>query len=102
MATTEAIKSTLRQRHKLSATADVRMITTKLAVGTDLSNPYKFTARITTDALDRQDEVVIPDGGQFSDFLNCGAIFWNHDYNKPVGYPDKSKAIVKGQNFVEA
>jgi len=98
-----ALKNALRERHKLSASADVRMITTKLAVSSpESSNPYKFTARITTDAIDRQDEVVIPEGGQFLDFLNSGAIFWNHDYNKPVGYPDKTKSIIKGQNFVEA
>ncbi len=92
----------LRQRHKLKDDTKVGILNTLLVVKSEQSDPYKFTARITTDAVDRQDEVVIPSGGMFAEFLASGAIFWNHDYTKPVGYPDKTKQIIKGENFVEA
>lgn len=92
----------IRKRHKLAESIDVRSVTAGLEVKEAASDPYKFTARITTDALDRQDEVVVPEGGQFGEFLSSGAIFWNHDYNQPVGYPDKDKRIIRGANFVEA
>ena len=93
----------IRQRHHLDGAADVRVIATKFAAGKDLGgDPHKFTARITTDALDRQDEVVLPEGGQFGEFLSSGAIFWNHQYDNPVGFPDKGKKIIRGENFVEA
>ncbi len=89
---------TLRAKYK----SEVHVISTSLTVKALESDPYKFTARITTDAMDRQDEVVIPGGGMFGEFLQSGAIFWNHQYDEPVGYPDKQKQIVKGENFVEA
>lgn len=93
---------TLRSKYKVKDSEKVSVISTTLIVKTLESDPYKFTARITTDAMDRQDEVVIPGGGMFGEFLQSGAIFWNHDYSEPVGYPDKTKQIVKGENFVEA
>ncbi len=96
------LKSALRQRHHLKDDADVRIMATKLLMTPEAVDTHRFTARITTDALDRQDEVVIPDGGMFGEFLASGAIFWNHQYDQPVGYPDKAKKILKGENFVEA
>lgn len=92
----------LRKRHKLADDVAVKELLAPVSVGMVDSDPYKFTARITTDAVDRQDEVVLPQGGAFGEFLSSGAIFWNHQYDSPVGYPDKSKSIVKGENFVEA
>ena len=98
----EAIIGKIRTRHRLKDSDKVAVITTKMELGTVPNDPHKFTARITTDALDRQDEVVLPAGGQFGEFLNSGAIFWNHDYETPVGYPDKAKHIIQGENYVEA
>lgn len=97
------IATGMRQRHKLPETADVRALSAVMSLK-DLGeeDPYKFTARITTDALDRQDEVVLPEGGQFGEFLSSGAVFWNHQYETPVGFPDKGKRILRGENFVEA
>lgn len=95
------IKAQLRKRHNLKDNADVHLISTKLLVSEVAGDPYKFTARITTDALDRQDEVVIPSGGSFAEFLTSGAWFWNHDYSAPVGFPDKTKQIIKSDSFVE-
>ena len=92
----------MRKRHGLKDGSDVREMQTGLTVQPIADDPYRFTARITTDAVDRQDEVVIPAGGQFGEFLNSGAIFWNHEYDRPVGFPDKDKRIVRGESFVEA
>jgi HK97 family phage prohead protease len=43
-----------------------------------------FTAVINTDTLDRDDEVVLPDGMNSSEFDKSPTVFWNHDYSKPI------------------
>lgn len=92
----------MRQRHGLKDDADVREINSTLVTEPIAGDPHRFTAVITTDALDRQDEVVLPEGGQFGEFLNSGAIFWNHQYDNPVGFPDKSKRIIRSEHSIEA
>jgi hypothetical protein len=42
-----------------------------------------FTARITTDSLDLDKEVLVPSGCVTDRFEKQGTIFWNHDYDKP-------------------
>lgn len=49
------------------------------------SGARAFTARINTADVDRDLEVLDPAGMDASEFLRNPAIFWNHDYNKPVG-----------------
>lgn len=99
----DQIKATIRQRHKLGETADVRLLASTLIVKSiEDGDPYKFTARITTDSLDRQNEVVIPQGGDLREFLASGILSWNHDYSQPVGFPNKSKNVLRGENFIEA
>lgn len=44
-----------------------------------------FTATITTATLDRDGEVVIPQGMDSTEFEANPVLFWNHDYNQPVG-----------------
>lgn len=44
-----------------------------------------FSAVITTDAVDNVGEVLLPDGMIAAEFMRRGTIFWNHDYNRPVG-----------------
>jgi HK97 family phage prohead protease len=44
-----------------------------------------FTATITTATLDRDGEVVIPQGMDSTEFESNPVLFWNHDYNQPVG-----------------
>jgi HK97 family phage prohead protease len=44
-----------------------------------------FTATITTATLDRDGEVVIPQGMDATEFEANPVLFWNHDYNQPVG-----------------
>ena len=44
-----------------------------------------FTAVITTAALDRDGEVVIPQGMDATEYERNPVLFWGHDYNLPVG-----------------
>ena len=44
-----------------------------------------FTATITTASLDRDGEVVVPQGMNASEYETNPVLFWNHDYNLPVG-----------------
>jgi len=44
-----------------------------------------FVAKITTDSLDRDNEVLLPTGMDATDFLKSPTVFWNHDYNRPLG-----------------
>lgn len=98
----DAIKSAIRARHKLDAAADVRLFATSITINQpDESDPYKFTARITTDSLDRQDEVVIPQGGDLSEFARSGILSWNHDYGTPIGFPNKSSKINRSEGAIE-
>jgi len=42
-----------------------------------------FTARITTNAVDRDKEVLLPEGMDATDFEKSPTIFWAHDYFQP-------------------
>jgi len=44
-----------------------------------------FTATITTAALDRDGEVVIPQGMDATEYETNPVLFWSHDYNLPIG-----------------
>lgn len=44
-----------------------------------------FTAKITTNSIDRDGEVLIPQGMDARDFKKNPIVFWNHDYNQPIG-----------------
>lgn len=44
-----------------------------------------FEAVITTDSLDRDGEVVIPQGMNSREYESNPVLFWNHDYSQPVG-----------------
>lgn len=44
-----------------------------------------FTAIITAETLDRDGEVLIPQGMNSTDFEKNPTLFWNHDYSVPVG-----------------
>ena len=97
-----AIKSAMRARHKLPDAADVRVLMLSAEMkGVEDSDPYKFTARITTSSIDRQGEVVVPQGGDVGEFMQSGIISWNHDYSSPVGFPNKSRNILRGEGFIE-
>ncbi len=42
-------------------------------------------AYITTDRVDEEGEVVVPEGIDFSRFKKTGTVFYNHDYAAPCG-----------------
>ena len=50
---------------------------------------------ITTDDVDRDNEVVLPDGLDLTDFRKSPTVFFNHEYDKPIGkalYVDRVKS----------
>ena len=49
------------------------------------TNGHNFTATITTSALDRDNEVLLPMGMRRGNFDNNPVVFWNHDYDTPIG-----------------
>ncbi|HCD33498.1 MAG TPA: hypothetical protein DER01_13905, partial [Phycisphaerales bacterium] len=42
-------------------------------------------ASITSISVDRDGDVLIPQGCDATDFLKSPTVFFNHDYNLPVG-----------------
>lgn len=64
--------------------------------------PNTFEAIITNDSLDRDKEVLIPEGMDYKDFMKNPVVFFNHDYTQPIGkvlklhkYKNQWKATVK-------
>lgn len=56
------------------------------ALAAEVSSTAKgFTAVITAETLDRDGEVLIPQGMNSREFDQNPVLFWNHDYAKPVG-----------------
>lgn len=58
-----------------------------------------FEAVITSDALDRDGEVLLPEGMDATDFNKNPIVFWNHNYDKPIG---KAVKMVKDKNSWKA
>lgn len=77
-----------------------KVVATAALAPTD--DPYTFSARVTTGCLDRQAEIVIPDGIDLSKFMQSGFWTWEHDYSLvPVAFPDKSKKVVRTHDYLE-
>jgi phage head maturation protease len=64
-----------------------------------------FTAVITTDSLDRDNEVVMPDGMNAVDYEKNPLLLWNHDQGQPIGkcigLTRKSNAIIGEFEFAK-
>lgn len=59
---------------------------TRKALTAELKGTAKgFTAVITAETLDRDGEVLIPQGMNSTEFDRNPTLFWNHDYAQPVG-----------------
>lgn len=54
-------------------------------------------AKITTDSIDRDGEVLVPQGMNAKEFEDNPILFWNHDYAIPVG---NVSALDRGDNEV--
>ncbi len=53
-------------------------------------------AYITTDRVDEEGEVVVPEGIDFSRFKKTGTVFYNHDYAAPCGVCTSIKHTDRG------
>ena len=53
-------------------------------------------AYITTDRVDEEGEVVVPEGIDFSRFKKTGTVFYNHDYAAPCGVCTSIKHTKRG------
>jgi len=51
----------------------------------DLDDKREFSGIITTDSVDHDNEVLLPDGIQLSTFNKNPIILFNHDYEHPIG-----------------
>lgn len=104
MPSTAEILAVIRKRHGLDDDADVRVrsMSMKAEIGDDT---HSFTARITTATLDRDAEVILPQGVDATEFNKSGAVFWNHDYDQPVAIARKvrqgDRDIVSTASFME-
>lgn len=102
----DAVTAAMRKRHGVKDDQSVGLTVMPADVDVDKSDPYLFSATITKRVLDRDGEVVLPSGGIFTEFDTSGAIFWNHEYNRPVASPvgeltrDKDTITAKGR-FME-
>jgi len=47
------------------------------------ADSHSFTAAISTNAVDRDGEVLMPQGMDATEFYKNPAVFWNHDYKRP-------------------
>jgi len=62
----------------------------------------KFKVIASTGAVDRYNEIVVPEGGNFKNFLKDPVILWGHQYRElPIGmaekvYVEDGKVIVEG------
>lgn len=90
----DTIKAQLRKRHNLpdDAPVGVKWCGAQIKADDERHDPYAFTARINVDTLDRDNEVVLPEGVDLREFDKSGAGFFNHDYSRvPVFVPGPVK-----------
>ena len=71
-------------KRRLSAATGLQYKNYVADVGVD-DQARSFTATITTDAKDRDGEVLLPQGMDPVEFSESPTIFWNHDYDEPIG-----------------
>ncbi|MFZ9375147.1 MAG: HK97 family phage prohead protease [Burkholderiaceae bacterium] len=57
-----------------------------------------FEATITADTIDRDGEVVVPQGMNATEFEKNPVLFWNHDYGQPIG---KCLSLTRGQHEIK-
>jgi hypothetical protein len=82
----------IRSRHKLDEDTVVIVKSRAADVSLDEADSHLFSATISSDALDRDDEVLLPTGMDATEFMRSGPVAWNHDYDRPVAVPSSIKA----------
>ena len=73
-----------------------KQFSAELTVGDD---ERTVLARISTASVDRDGEVLIPQGCDASDFCKSPTVFYNHDYSLPVG---RCEGIRRDAETIEA
>lgn len=73
----------------------------KKNLDTEMASEFEgpVTAKISTVSVDRDGEVMIPQGMNSQDFEKNPMLFWNHDYGVPVGNVTR---MVRKDNYIEA
>ncbi len=78
------------------------MQTTRKRFSADLSvvdGERAVVAKISTAAVDRDKDVLLPSGARFDDFEKSPTVFYNHDYDRPIG---KAVSLKRNANDIEA
>ena len=73
------------------------MNTKRLNATVEASGKGDIIAKISTDSIDRDGEVLIPQGMNSKEFEKNPILFWNHDYSIPIG---NVKNIKRGEKQV--
>lgn len=95
MITNKELITTLQRRHALDekSVIGVKSLSSSMTLKEGLVD-----ATISSDAVDSQQEVLLPKGMIANDFLSHGTVFWNHDYSTPIGKPLSLKATSDGKS----
>jgi HK97 family phage prohead protease len=80
--TDEQIAADIAKRHGLDA-EKVKLM--RFAGDFEMGEDRKFNCTINTDSLDSYDSVVLPQGCDPTAFLKIPTLYWNHDYEEPIG-----------------
>jgi HK97 family phage prohead protease len=62
-------------------------------------NGTTFSAIITTDSVDRDGEVMVPQGMNSKDYERNPVLLWQHDPSAPIG---RAVSLKRGENSIEA
>jgi len=92
---TNLVIAGIKKRHRLDEDAEVKLKQVAAEVDSEI-DPFAFTAKITTDSVDRDKEVLLPLGMDPSEFNVSGSVFWNHNYDRPIAIPGALKRSDKG------
>lgn len=75
---------------KDSTTEVVRNSTGESSLALDPNDEMCILAKISSIMPDRSNEVILPEGVQFKDFISNGIVVWGHDYTQlPLGTTEK-------------
>ena len=88
----EQAEGAIRERHGSAASIKMATVSAAIKADDDGKATRQFTARITSEQMDRDREVLIAEGMDATEFKKSPTIFWNHWYDQPIG---KSLSIEK-------
>ena len=74
----------LRKRYRIGTSTPVLV---RSSFATVAPTGTEYAARISAATIDRDFEVLLPSGMVADAFNRSGMLFWNHDYNRPIGFP---------------